>query len=105
MAEDLAVLGIDVDCLPLADVPVVGADPVVGDRAYGDNPAKVAAIAGAIAKGLGDGGVLSVLKHSPAMAAPQPTATSACRWWIPTGKPSKPPISRRSGHWRGFRSA
>jgi len=65
IAADLAVLGIDVDCLPIADLPVAGADPVVGDRAYGTEPAKVAAIAGAIAQGLGEGGVLPVLKHIP----------------------------------------
>src|SRR5580692_7849728 len=44
IAADLASLGIDVDCLPIADVPVAGADPVVGDRAYGNEPGKVAAI-------------------------------------------------------------
>jgi beta-N-acetylhexosaminidase len=65
IAFDLAGLGIDVDCLPIADVPAVGADPVVGDRAYGTEPNKVAAIAGAVAKGLADGGVLPVLKHIP----------------------------------------
>jgi beta-N-acetylhexosaminidase len=65
IAADLAELGIDVDCLPIADVPVAGADPVVGDRAYGTEPDKVAAIAGAIANGLADGGVLPVLKHIP----------------------------------------
>jgi beta-N-acetylhexosaminidase len=65
IAADLTALGIDVDCLPIADVPGAGADPVVGDRAYGTEPAKVAAIAGAIAAGLGDGGVLPVLKHIP----------------------------------------
>lgn len=65
IAGDLAALGIDVDCLPIADVPVAGADPVVGDRAYGNEPAKVAAIAGAIADGLAEGGVLPVLKHIP----------------------------------------
>src|ERR1700689_1230938 len=65
IAGDLADLGIDVDCLPLADVPVPGSDAVIGDRAYGTEPAKVAAIAGAIAEGLADGGVLPVLKHIP----------------------------------------
>ena len=65
IAADLAALGIDVDCLPLADVPAPGADPVIGDRAYGHEPAKVAAIAGAIAGGLTEGGVLPVLKHIP----------------------------------------
>jgi len=65
IAADLAALGITVDCLPLADVPAPGADPVIGDRAYGDTPHQVAALAGAIAAGLGDGGVLPVLKHLP----------------------------------------
>jgi beta-N-acetylhexosaminidase len=64
-AHDLLALGIDVDCLPLADVPVAAADPVIGDRAYGDTPAQVSAIAGAVADGLIAGGVLPVLKHLP----------------------------------------
>ena len=65
IASDLAGIGIDVDCLPLADVPVAGADGVIGDRAYGSEPGKVAAIAAAIAQGLQAGGVLPVLKHLP----------------------------------------
>src|ERR1700685_960491 len=65
IASDLADLGIDVDCMPLGDVPVPGSDTVIGDRAYGTEPGKVAAIAGAIAEGLADGGVLPVLKHIP----------------------------------------
>jgi beta-N-acetylhexosaminidase len=65
IAADLNVLGIDVDCLPLADVLSPGGDPVIGDRAYGSEPGKVAAIAGAIAEGLMAGGVLPVLKHLP----------------------------------------
>jgi beta-N-acetylhexosaminidase len=65
IAADLDALGITVDCLPLADVPVPGADAVIGDRAYGQTPTKVAALARAIAEGLADGGVLPVLKHLP----------------------------------------
>jgi beta-N-acetylhexosaminidase len=65
IAADLSALGINVDCLPIADVPVAGANAVIGDRAYGDTPAKVAAIAQAIADGLMQGGVLPVLKHIP----------------------------------------
>src|SRR6202163_1700919 len=65
IAADLAALGITVDCLPIGDVPVAGADAVIGDRAYGDTPTKVAAIAGSIAQGLAEGGVLPVLKHLP----------------------------------------
>ncbi len=65
IAADLKRLGIDVDCLPLADVPVSGADVVIGDRAYGTEASKVAAIARAVAEGLLTGGVLPVLKHMP----------------------------------------
>lgn len=65
IASDLRAVGIDVDCLPIADVPTVGADPVIGDRAYGKTPTKVAAISQAIAEGLLAGGVLPVLKHLP----------------------------------------
>jgi beta-N-acetylhexosaminidase len=65
IAADLADLGITVDCLPLADVPVPGADAVIGDRAYGTAPDKVAAIARAVTIGLEQGGVLPVLKHIP----------------------------------------
>lgn len=65
IAADLADLGITVDCLPLADVPVPGADAVIGNRAYGTSPDKVAAIARAVTEGLEQGGVLPVLKHIP----------------------------------------
>jgi len=65
IADDLQQLGVTVDCLPLADVPVAGADDVIGDRAYGEEPGKVAAIARAVADGLAEGGILPVLKHIP----------------------------------------
>jgi beta-N-acetylhexosaminidase len=65
IAADLEPLGISVDCLPVADVPVAAADPVIGDRAYGATVPKVAALAAAAAEGLMNGGVLPVLKHIP----------------------------------------
>ena len=65
IASDLLPMGVNVDCLPLADVPIPGSDSVIGNRAYGDTPDKVAAIAGSIAAGLLAGGVLPVLKHIP----------------------------------------
>ena len=65
IAADLAAVGIDVDCLPLADVPVAGADSIIGDRAYGDTAEKVATIARCVADGLAECGVLPVLKHIP----------------------------------------
>lgn len=65
IADDLHDVGVSVDCLPLADVPVRGADAVIGERAYGTEPAKVAAIARAVTQGLEEGGILPVLKHIP----------------------------------------
>src|SRR5215475_6960589 len=65
IAADLHPLGIDVDCLPLADVPVSGADRVIGDRAYGTTPEQVSVLAAVVAEGLTAGGVLPVLKHIP----------------------------------------
>jgi beta-N-acetylhexosaminidase len=65
IAADLWELGINVDCLPLADVPVAGADAVIGNRAYGTEPGKVAAIASVVTEGLREGGILPVLKHIP----------------------------------------
>jgi beta-N-acetylhexosaminidase len=65
IAADLASVGIDIDCMPVADVPAAGADAIIGDRAFGDAPGKVAALAGAFAQGLAEGGVLPVVKHIP----------------------------------------
>lgn len=65
IACDLHAVGIDVNCLPVADVPAAGADPVIGDRAYGETPEKVAALARAAAVGSLAGGVLPVMKHLP----------------------------------------
>jgi beta-N-acetylhexosaminidase len=65
IAADLETVSITVDCLPLADVPVAGADRVIGDRAYGDSAREVSAVAMAIAAGLKSGGVLPVVKHLP----------------------------------------
>lgn len=65
LAAMLAELGIDVDCAPVADVPVPGAHDVIGDRAFAMDPARVALLAGAQADGLLAGGVMPVVKHLP----------------------------------------
>lgn len=65
IAADLTDIGVSVDCLPLADVPVPGAHGVIGDRAYGTSPEKVTEIGRAVTQGLEDGGVLPILKHIP----------------------------------------
>jgi beta-N-acetylhexosaminidase len=65
IAAELGDLGISVNCMPVADVPVAGSDPIIGDRAYGTTPEKVAALGSAVAAGLREGGLLPVLKHIP----------------------------------------
>ncbi len=65
IAEDLVALGITVDCLPLADIPVPGAHDIIGDRAFGTDVKTVTTHARAQANGLMDGGVIPVLKHIP----------------------------------------
>jgi beta-N-acetylhexosaminidase len=65
IAADLAALGITVDCLPIADVPVPGSDAVIGDRAYASQPEPVAALGRAAAEGLMAEGVMPVIKHIP----------------------------------------
>jgi len=65
IADDLRGLGITVDCLPVLDLPVPGADPVIGDRAYGNEPGRVAGLGLAVCEGLLEGAVLPVVKHIP----------------------------------------
>jgi beta-N-acetylhexosaminidase len=65
LADDLKALGINTDCAPVLDVPVAGAHDIIGDRAYGREPAQVAALARAVAEGFMAGGVLPVIKHIP----------------------------------------
>jgi beta-N-acetylhexosaminidase len=65
IAADLLAVGIDVDCLPVLDVPVEGAHDVIGDRAYAKDPALVATLGRAAAEGMLAGGVLPIMKHVP----------------------------------------
>jgi beta-N-acetylhexosaminidase len=65
IADDLARLGISVDCMPVLDLLVPGADAIIGDRAYGSDPVRVAALGRAVCEGLLAGGVLPILKHIP----------------------------------------
>jgi beta-N-acetylhexosaminidase len=90
MAADLIELGVTVDCLPLADLPVAGADAVIGNRAYGTEPDKVAAIARAVTEGLEQGGVLPVLKHIPGHGR----ATADTHFKLPEVDTSKTELER-----------
>ncbi len=65
LARDLAALGLNVNCLPVLDVPDPDASAVIGDRAYADTSDGVAVLGRAAAEGLIAGGVLPVVKHIP----------------------------------------
>jgi beta-N-acetylhexosaminidase len=65
MAHDLREVGIDVDCLPVLDVPAEGSHAIISDRAYSRDPARAARLGRAAAEGLMAGGVAPVMKHIP----------------------------------------
>ena len=65
MGYELHKAGFEVTCAPVLDRPVSGADPVIGDRAFGEDVDTIISLGGESLKGLRDGGVLSVIKHMP----------------------------------------
>jgi beta-N-acetylhexosaminidase len=65
IADDLTSVGINVDCLPVLDVPVAGSHDVIGERAYSTSAERVIVLARQALAGLMSGGVLPVIKHIP----------------------------------------
>lgn len=65
IASELAGLSIHADCSPVVDLSVPGAHDIIGDRAFGTEPAAIADLAAAALQGLADGGVAGVIKHIP----------------------------------------
>jgi beta-N-acetylhexosaminidase len=65
MAVELASVGIDLSFAPVLDVHSNPANPIIGDRAYGADPAVVSAMGIAMMHGLLDGGVIACGKHFP----------------------------------------
>lgn len=62
---ELAGYGIDTDAAPVLDLAEPGADPVIGDRAFDEDPDHVALLGRAFAEGLMAAGVAPVMKHIP----------------------------------------
>ncbi len=63
--RELRAMGVNFNLAPVVDVLSNRLNPVIGERSYGDDPARVAAFAAEMARGLTDGGVLSAYKHFP----------------------------------------
>ncbi len=78
IADDLRGLGITVNCSPVLDLPVPGADSVIGDRAYGNEPGRVAGLGRAVCEGLLAGEVLPVIKHIPGHGRARVDSHHAC---------------------------
>lgn len=65
LGEELQAIGFTMDFAPILDVDSNPANPIIGDRAFGREPAQAAALALAFAEGLREGGVLACGKHFP----------------------------------------
>ncbi len=65
MGIELAECGVTVDCHPPLDVRQPGAHDVIGDRAFGSEPLRVAALGKATLEGLALAGVAGCIKHMP----------------------------------------
>ncbi|MCA1749932.1 MAG: beta-N-acetylhexosaminidase [Sphingomonadales bacterium] len=61
----LAEVGITVDALPLLDIRQPDTHEVIGDRALGGEPLRVAAMGRAVLEGLEAAGVAGIVKHIP----------------------------------------
>ena len=65
IAQELRDVGIDVNCVPVLDVPQKNAHPIIGDRAFGWTGPEIALRGREAMAGLMEGGVLPVIKHLP----------------------------------------
>lgn len=65
LASGLHQLGFNLDFAPVADVNTNPDNPVIGSRAFGDDPELVASMVAQEVIGLQDGGVSACLKHFP----------------------------------------
>lgn len=61
----LAEVGVTVNCAPLLDVRQPEVTPAIGDRAFGGEPMRVAALGKAMLEGMRRAGVVGVVKHMP----------------------------------------
>lgn len=65
VGAELGVLGFNLNFAPCADLRTNPANDVIGDRSFGDDPVKVARLAGAFAAGLTMEGLIPCFKHFP----------------------------------------
>ena len=64
-ALELRAIGVNMDLTPVLDVNTNPGNPIIGDRAFGQDPVQVEALGLAVIAGLQDNGVLACGKHFP----------------------------------------
>ncbi|WP_243467446.1 beta-N-acetylhexosaminidase [Acetivibrio straminisolvens] len=65
LGAELSALGFNMNFAPVADVNTNPDNPVIGDRAFGSDPYKVAAMVQEMTRGMQEHNVCTVLKHFP----------------------------------------
>jgi beta-N-acetylhexosaminidase len=65
LGRELACLGVTMNFAPVVDVDTNPDNPIIGDRAFSRDPARVVEFASAYLRGLAAGGVAGCLKHYP----------------------------------------
>ena len=65
MGEEIKALGFNMDFAPVSDVNSNPANPIIGVRAFSDDPQIVADYVTAFIKGLDDAGICTAIKHFP----------------------------------------
>ncbi|AZI58190.1 hypothetical protein EH165_08615 [Nakamurella antarctica] len=85
---EMAAVGVNIDFAPVSDVLPQSGSSSIGDRSYGRDPARVAALVVAAVRGFQSAGVAATLKHFPGigeLAADThdtlPTVEATCAQW------------------------
>lgn len=65
LAQELRIMGLNVDFAPVLDINSNPNNPVIGNRSFGNNAELVTKMGLAVIKGISNGGIVSVVKHFP----------------------------------------
>ena len=78
MAKTLKACGITMNCTPVVDLHIEGANEVIGDRAYGQTPEQIADLASMVIKAHAKAGVKTIIKHMPGHGRAMQDSHEAC---------------------------
>jgi len=65
IGRELAALGINMNFAPAVDLATRPASPIIGTRAFSDDPMETAALGAAYSRGLAQSGIIATAKHFP----------------------------------------